>query len=162
MVDTKDNEQVELNLDQKVTVRNIAGWNVTFSRINGIGDVIITADGSTKLSRNEIISQIQNGNRLFTGRYGDGSHPTLVVDDEATRKEVDFEDENGKKQIVFSDSVVTKLFALKNNETFKKNFKESIQTRAEKYAVIQAIKRLKINDYSKIRFVEDYTGFKIQ
>ena len=48
------------------------------------------------------------------------------------------------------------------SRAFEKNLAEIIQTRAEKYAVIQAIKRLKINDYSKIRFVEDYTGFKVQ
>ena len=57
----------ELNLDAKVTVRNIAGWTVGFARIaDGYGDVTITPNGSTRLSRNEIISQVQSGNRLFT------------------------------------------------------------------------------------------------
>lgn len=163
MAETKNNEQVELNLEQKVTVKNIAGWTVGFARIDSIGDVTITADGSTKLTRNEIIAQVQNGNRLFTGVNGDGSHATLFIDDEATRKEVGFDSEDGKsKQVVFSDEVVKQLFAAKSQNTFQKNLTETIITRAEKYAVIQAIKRLKINDYSKIRFVEDYTGFKVQ
>lgn len=163
MAETKNTEQVELNLEQKVTVKNIAGWTVGFARIDSIGDVTITADSSTKLTRNEIIAQVQNGNRLFTGVNGDGSHATLFIDDEATRKEVGFDSEDGKsKQVVFSDEVVKQLFALKSQNIFQKNLTEAIRTRAEKYAAIQAIKRLKINDYSKIRFVEDYTGFKVQ
>lgn len=161
MADTNVNE--ELNLDQKVTVKNIAGWSVGFARIDGIGDVTITAEGSTRLSRNEIISQVQNGNRLFTGTDGNGSHATLYIDDAPTRKEIGFDNEDGKdKQVVFNDVAITKVFALKTQSAFEKNLAEIIQTRAEKYAVIQAIKRLKINDYSKIRFVEDYTGFKVQ
>lgn len=161
MADTNVNE--ELNLDQKVTVKNIAGWSVGFARIDGIGDVTITAEGSTRLSRNEIISQVQNGNRLFTGTDGNGSHATLYIDDAPTRKEIGFDSEDGKdKQVVFNDAAITKVFALKTQSVFEKNLAEIIQTRAEKYAVIQAIKRLKINDYSKIRFVEDYTGFKVQ
>lgn len=106
---------------------------------------------------------MQNGNRLFTGTDGNGSHATLYIDDAPTRKEIGFDSEDGKdKQVVFNDAAITKVFALKTQSVFEKNLAEIIQTRAEKYAVIQAIKRLKINDYSKIRFVEDYTGFKVQ
>ena len=155
MANINKEEHIELDLDKKVTVKNIAGWSVTFRRLCDIGDVIITADGSIKLSRNEIISQIQNGQTLFTGRNGDGSHPTLFIDDEETRLE------DGTKQVVFSNDVITKLFALKNIETFKKNFRKAIKTRAEKHAAIKAIKRLGLNDYAKIRFVEDYTGFRV-
>lgn len=161
MADTNANE--ELNLDQKVTIKNIAGWSVGFARIDGIGDVTITAEGSARLSRNEIISQVQNGNRLFTGIDGNGSHATLYIDDAPTRKEIGFDSEDEKdKQVVFNDVAITKVFAQKTQAAFEKNLTEIIRTRAEKYAVIQAIKRLKINDYSKIRFVEDYTGFKVR
>lgn len=166
MADTNVNEV--LNLDQKVTIKNIAGWNVGFSRIDGIGDVNIVAEGTSRLSRGEIISQIQNGNKLFTGIDGAGSHATLFIEDDATRLEVDFDkkdEEDSKKnvhQCVFNDDVIKKLFGLKTQTVFEKNFKEAIVTRAEKFAVIQAIKRLKLNDYSKIRFIEDYTGFKMQ
>ena len=99
MADTNVNE--ELNLDQKVTVKNIAGWS------------------STRLSRNEIISQVQNGNRLFTGTDGNGSHATLYIDDAPTRKEIGFDNEDGKdKQVVFNDVAITKVFALKTQSAF--------------------------------------------
>lgn len=159
MVDTYE----ELNLDQKVTVRSIAGWETGFAYANGLGEVRIPPNGTARLSRNEIISQIQNGNKLFVGVNGDGSHATLFIDDAPTRKEVGFDSEDGKiKQIVFNDAAITKIFALKTQSAFEKNLTEAIKTRAEKYAIIQAIERLKINDYNKIRFVEDYTGFRVK
>lgn len=153
----------ELNLDTKVTVKNIAGWVVGFSRKDGFGgDISIAPNGTMRLSRAEIIAQVQSGNRLFTGLDGMGSHATLFIDDALTRVEVEFDSEDGKKtQNVFSDEKVKSLFAL-TPAKFQKEFKEAICTRAEKYAVIDAIKRLKINDFEKMRFVEDYTGYKIQ
>ena len=156
-------ETNELNLDQKVTVTSIAGWNTGFSRrADGIGDITIAPGGSTRLSRNEIIAQVQNGNRLLTGIDGRGNHATLYIEDEATRKEVDFDSEDGsRKQQVFSDAKIKELFAIKSMKSFEQKFKDAIRTRAEKYASFQAIKRLKLNDFDKIRFVENYTGYKM-
>ena len=63
---SKSNQSIELNMDQKVTVRNIAGWPVGFRRIETQGDVMIPKEGTVRLSRSEIIAQIQSGNRLFS------------------------------------------------------------------------------------------------
>lgn len=156
-------EYNELDLDKKVTIRSIAPWKTTFPRITEIGDVVIMPGGTQRLSRNEIIAQHQNGNRLFNGIDGNGSHATLFIDDEATRREIGFDSEDGKtKQLVFSDELVKKIFDYKSQATFETHFKESFITRAEKYAALEAIKRLKINDYSKIRYVESYTGYRLQ
>lgn len=162
MTDVKNDEHVELNLDQKVTVKSIAGWQTGFRSIDG-KDIAISPEGSVRLTRNEIISQVQNNNRLFNGVDGYGSHATLFVDDALTRKEVGFDSEDGtKKQSVLTDTVITNLFKLKSQNDFEARFKEAIVTRAEKYAVIRAVQRLGINDYSKIRFAEDYTGYRVQ
>ena len=153
----------ELNLEEKVTVKNIANWAVGFRRKTEMeGDISIAPNGQVRLSRNEIIAQVQTDNKLFSGTDGMGSHATLFIDDEATRKELDFDSEDGKrKQLVFSDELVKNVFAIKSQSAFEKNFQETFFTRAEKYAVIQAIKRLKINDYSKIRFAEKYTEYSV-
>lgn len=152
----------ELDLDKKVTVRSIAPWKTTFPRVTEVGDVIIAPNGTQRLSRNEIIAQHQSGNRLFNGVDGNGSHATLFIDDELTRREIGFESEDGKvKQNVFSDELVKKVFDYRTQQAFETHFKESFITRSEKYAAIDAIKRLKINDYNKIRFAEEYTGFKL-
>ena len=154
-------ETKELNLEEKVTVRNIAGWTTGFRRIESVGDVTIPAEGTVRLSRSEIISQVQTGNRLFCG-IGNGEHATLYIDDAPTRVYLNFESEDGtEKQNVFSDSKVQEVFALKTQNAFEKACQKEFITRAEKYALIQAIKRLKINDYSRICYAEEYTGFKV-
>lgn len=71
-----------LNLDAKVTVKNLAGWDVTFARLHdGFGDIVIVANGQQRLSRNEVIAQVNNSNKLFTGSDTVGSHATVYIDD---------------------------------------------------------------------------------
>ena len=155
-------ENEELNLEKKVTIRSIAPWPTGFKRFDAIGEVMIPSNGTVRLSRNEIISQIQNGNTLLNGIDSRGSHATLIIEDQPTRVEVDFESEDGKvKQKVLTEDIVTKLFSYKTTKSFKDNLEKFVVTRAEKFALIDKIKKLKFNDFEKIRIVENYTGLKI-
>lgn len=152
-------EPKPLNLDTKVIVRNIADWDANFARIaDGVGDIRIVPYGSVMLSRSEIIAQVQNGNTLLAGIDGAGSHANLYIEDEATRREVGF-DTDEKKQNILTDEKVKKLFAIANQNRFEEEFKKEIITRAEGKALMNAIKRLGLNDYKKIRFAEKHTGF---
>ena len=155
----KNEVQVELNLDAKVTVKNIAPWTVGFTRkADGMGDISIAPGGLTRLSRNEIIVQSQSGNKLFNGIDGRGSHATLYIDDAPTRKELEFDTDEGKqKSFVTLD--VKKLFA-KSQNAFEQSFTDAICTRAEKCAVMDVMRKEGVSDYHKIRFAEQYTGFK--
>lgn len=156
---TQNPEKTELNLDEKIVIRSIADWKTTFARIDNGAPVVLTKRGTFTLPRNEVISQCNNGNRLFTGIDGAGSHATLFIEDKPTRIELGFETEDGsKKQLCFSDALVKKTFSIANLDSFKTAFKDAFVTRAEFHAVIDAINRLKLNDYNKIRFVEKYTG----
>lgn len=156
-------EVKELNLDAKVTVKNIADWTVGFQRkVDGMGDVSIAPRGSVRISRNEIIAQCQTGNRLFLGTDNVGSHATLIISDTPTRVEVGFESEDGTvKQNVFSDELVQKVFGIKDQKKFETAFQDAFQSRAEQYAAIEAVRRLSINDYKKVRFAEKYTGYTV-
>lgn len=162
VTDTSDDVlEEDLNLDAKVTVKNLAGWDVTFARLqDGVGDVVIVANGQQRLSRNEITAQVNNGNKLFVGSDGAGSHATLYIADEPTRKWVGFE-ELGRPQMVFTDEIVKKLFEM-NQRDYENNLPLYICTRAEKYALMDAIKRLNLNDYAKIVFACKYTGYNYQ
>lgn len=156
-------EPEELKMDTKVTLRNIAGWDVYFDRIvDGVGTVRITPNGSTRLSRGEIIAQVQNGNKLLAGIDGLGGHATVFIDDAPTRKELGFDREDGTPQNVFTDEKIKALFAVKQQDMFEAMFDKEIITRAEQYAVMQAIKRLGINDFAKIRYAEKTTGFTME
>lgn len=159
---TKIDQSEELNMEQKVTVRNIAGWPVGFRRIETQGDVMIPKEGTVRLSRSEIIAQTQSGNRLFNGIDDRGSHATLYIEDEPTRLEVEFDSKEEKRtQIILSADLVKKLFDYKTMKTFEDKLHEYVVTRAEKYAITEIIKKLKLNDHEKIRTVENYTGYKV-
>ena len=159
---TKLEQPEELNMDQKVTVRNLAGWTVGFRRIETQGDVTIPKEGTVRLSRSEIIAQIQSGNRLFIGIDDRGSHATLYIEDESTRLEVEFDSKEEKRtQLILNSDLVKKLFDYKTMKTFEEKLHEYVVTRAEKYAITQIIKKLKLNDFEKIRMVENYTGYKL-
>ena len=158
-------ETKELNMETKVSVKSIASWTTGFKRIESNGDVTIPPKGDIRLTRSEIVAQVQNGNRLFTGIDDMGSHATLFVDDEDTRKELGFDsvDENEKtiKQNVLTSDAVKKLFAAKTMKAFEKSLDELIVTKAEKSAIIEIIKKEKLNDYEKIRTVERFTGYRV-
>jgi len=152
-------ESQPINLEVKVVVRNIADWDANFARlVDGYGDVRIVPNGTVMLSRNEIIAQVQNGNTLLAGIDGAGSHANLYIEDEATRRELGFETDT-KKQNILNDEKVKALFALSPQNRFEEEFKKEILTRAEGKALMGIVKRLGINDYNKIRFAEKTTGF---
>lgn len=156
----EDNIITAFNLEQKVTIKSIAPWNTGFRRIENNGDVTIPPNGTVRLTRSEIIAQVQNGNRLLSGIDDRGSHATLFIDDPQTRKEVDFETDENTQEVLTEEKVKT-LFGYKTLKSFKKNLKNLVMTRAEKYAIMQMIKKAKFNDFEKIREVEHYTGLSL-
>lgn len=147
--------------EKKVTVKSIADWDTGFKRIESIGDVQIPANGSVRLSASEIVAQVQNGNTLFRGNDGCGSHATLYIDDKATRIEVDFETENTTQKFI-TNKLVKQLFSEKSRENFERGLRDLVVTRAERYTIINIIRKEKLfNDYEKVRAVEDYTGLRV-
>ena len=141
-----------INFEQKITIRNLADWNVGFVKIDTTGDVVIAPHGTTRISRAEVISQIENSNKLFIGT-GEGNHATIYIDDEATRKYVEFDNQ----QILTLDTV-RKLFKIVSLSKFKSELKNLVVTRAEKFALIKFIKDLKIDSHSQIKACEEHCG----
>jgi len=162
MAATKPVKEKELNLDAKVTIRSIADWDTSFRRIDTGNDVLIKPHGTFRLPRSEVIAQVDGGNKLIGGVDQKGSHASILIDDAPTRVELGFESEDGSvKQLCFSDELVKEVFSISSQNEFEREFREKFVTRTEFKAVVGAISRLGINDYRKIRFVEDYTGFKL-
>lgn len=153
-------ETEEVRLDKKVSVRSIAPWITGSTRKTSMGDVSIPPRGSVLLSREEIIAQAQNGNRLLTGVDSLGSHATWYIEDEYTRKELSF-DLDSKRQDFLYDDVIKKMFELKTQKAFEDNVKRYVVTRAEKAYLLDRIKAFGFNDYQKIAFCEEYTGMRM-
>ena len=150
----------EIRMEDKITVTSIAPWATGFRRILTVGDVSIAPNGTIRLSREEVLAQGQSNNKLITGIDGAGSHATLYIEDEWTRKELGF-DTDDTKQNVINKKFVKEIFEKKTLPAFKKAIEENIVTRAEKFSLLSMIKSLKINDYDKIAFCEEYCGAKV-
>lgn len=157
-----EDQDENINLDKNVTITSLAGWNTSFPRLTSVGDVVIPPYGSARLTTNEVIAQVQNNRPLFTGTDGSGSHATYYINDAQLRRYLGFDAPDGSStQIYLTEKAVKKLFDTKTQKAFEDSFAELIKTRAEKKYVIRCIETLHINDFSKIRFAESYTGFKV-
>lgn len=149
------------NLDKKVVVINLAPWNVGFPNIEN-GSTTFAPNGFTRMKRDEIVMQIQKGNKLF-GLDEFGSHATLYIDDAETRKYLEFDSEDGKRlQAVLTPEKIKGWFELKTFKAFERNIKENVVTRAEKQYLLRTVKDLKLNEHDKIRFCEEYCKFKLR
>lgn len=151
----------DTRMDKKVLVRSIAPWVTGSPRVTSNGDISIPSKGSVMLSREEIVAQAQNGNKLINGIDSLGSHATWFIEDDFTRSELSFDipDEKKVQQFLTKDSI-TKIFEYKTQKTFEDHIKEEVVTRAEKAYLMEMIKELKLNDYAKISFCVDYTGIR--
>ena len=153
----------EFNMDAKVTVINLAPWNVAFPNSVSRGDTCFAPSAQVRVKREEIVDQVNAGNRLLAGFDSYGSHATLYIDDEETRKFLEFDSEDGKRtQNVISDERIKKWFELKTQSAFEKNIKENVITRAEKQYLLKAIERLKLDSYEKISFCQNYCKFRLR
>jgi hypothetical protein len=150
------------NLETKVTVKNIAPWDVGFPNFVSLGSTTIPPSGTIRIKREEIIAQIQRGNKLF-GIDEYGSHATLYIDDAETRKYLEFDSVDGKRtQSVLTPDKVKGWFELKTFKSFEKNIKDNVVTRAEKQYLLKIIKDLKLNEYDKIQFCQEYCKFRLR
>lgn len=157
---TAKSKTEEIRMEDKITVTSIAPWFTGFRRIVTIGDVSISPNGSVRLSREEVLAQGQSNNKLITGVDGMGSHATLYIEDEWTRKELGFDTEETKQQVM-TKNLVKSMFEKKTMPQFKKEIERNVVTRAEKFSLLSAIKALKLNDYERIAFCEEYCGAKL-
>lgn len=152
----------ELDMDAKVTVVNIAPWNVAFPNKVRSGDTCFAPSSKVRVRRDELEAQVSSGNKLLVGIDGEGSHATLYIDDEETRKYLEFDSADGKKkQNVINDEKIQKWFELKTFSAFEKNIRENVVTMAEKNYLLTAIKRLNLDSYEKISFCQEYCKFRL-
>ena len=100
--------------NKKIALKNLTSWALTFKRINTLGDVIIPQKGKINMPYEEVMAQIYNNNRLFTGDDGKGSHARIFIEDEKIRLEAEFENkEDNKSQEILTDEKLKGIFSLK-------------------------------------------------
>lgn len=122
-----------------VLVNNLCNWPLYFSRITGHGDVEIPANAkkSPLLSYEEVMAQIQVGNRMFIGTDGMGSHARIQIVDEKQRKELfGIEDIEMEAPIIVDVDSVKELLAIRGKQKFNERLSAMIKTEAEKKMLI--------------------------
>lgn len=150
-----------LSMDEKILIKNLCEWNIYFKRINGVGDISLPPKTTVKIDRGEVISQVQTNNVFFVGSDGKGSHARIFIEDKPTRIECGFETEE-KEQDVITESKVKEIFTAKNFNTFKKGIENIAKSHAEKVTLVNLVKKLNLNEYDKIKFIEAHTGMEIK
>ena len=135
-------------------LKNLANWMVGFNKIETNGEVNIKAGGSIRVTRAEVISQFENGNKLLRGD-GDGTHATIYIDDVATRNYLDITSE------IIDKNMVKKIFEIKGLEDFRQEIKKTFTTQAEKVLLIKLIRECGFNDFNKIRECETLCGMTV-
>lgn len=153
--------QNNFNVNENIVVKNLTGAPVGWMKVNGQGgEVNIPPHTSVLVDRMEIISKVQSGSVLFCGESGDFTHPYLYIDDKATRVYLGFETEETEQSIISEDKIKA-AFEYKTQKSFEKAITDLAVTFSEKKMLVDTIKKLGINDYKKIKFVEEYTGMSI-
>lgn len=149
-----DTENVKLNMDEKITLKNIANWMVGFNKLESNGEVNVNAYGSVRITRAEAISQFENGNKLICG-VGNGEHSTLYIDDKPTRDYLEY------KGNLIDKNFVKKIFDIEGINDFRDTIKETFITRAEKLKLINLIRECKFNDFNKVRECEIHCNMNV-
>lgn len=147
-------ETKPLSMEEKITLKNLANWMVGFNKIESNGEVNINAGGSVRVSRAEVISQYENGNKLLRGD-GDGTHATIYIDDKATRDYLDITSE------LIDKNKVKKIFAINGLDDFRNEIYKTFTTQAEKVLLIKIIRECGFNDFNKIRECETLCGMTV-
>jgi hypothetical protein len=147
-------ETKPLSMEEKITLKNLANWMVGFNKIESNGEVNINAGGSVRVSRAEVISQYENGNKLLRGD-GDGTHATIYIDDKATRDYLDITSE------LIDKNKVKKIFAINGLDDFRNEIYKTFTTQAEKVLLIKLIRECGFNDFNKIRECETLCGMTV-
>jgi hypothetical protein len=143
-----------LNMDEKITIRNIANWMVGFNKIESMGEVNINPNGSVRITRAEAIAQFENGNKLICGT-GNGKHGTIYIDDKLTRDYLEY------KGFLINKDFVKKIFEIKGIGDFSNKIADTFVTRAEKILLINIIRECSFNDFNKVRECENHCGINV-
>ena len=151
---------MSLDMDKRSKVVNLCPWAVSFMLPNSNGEVLLEANKSTTINNEELVTLADNQNVMFCGT-GDGNHARIYVENPDYRQYVGFDDpENKKIQFVLTSDECAKILELKTDSTFEKHVKEKVVLNHEKEIFMSYCRKVKLNDYNRIKFLEEYTGIK--
>jgi len=147
----------EMQKQTRINVTNLAPWPVYFKRLLNNGEISIQAGATITLERDEVEQQCYARNEMFVGTDGHGAHARIIFSDKDLRAQFEIPD----NQAVPTDEYLDKVFDYKTQAAFEKNISGFLKYPHESFRVLDYIKRKNINDYAKIRYVENATSARV-
>lgn len=141
----------------RVNVTNLAPWPVHFKRLLNAGDIGIAAGATISLERDEVEQQCYNKNEMFVGYDGHGAHARIIIQDKELRDQFQIPDD----QKVPTDAFLDKVFEYKTQTTFEKHIADFLRYPHEVHRILDYIKRKGVNDYAKIRYIENMASARL-
>lgn len=149
-----------LDMDKRSKVINLCSWTVSFTLPNSKAEILLEGGKSTTINNAELVTLADNQDIMFYGT-GNGDHARIYVDSKDFREHVGFDEPESKRtQFVLTNEECQKIFDLKTDSAFEKNIKEKVIMNHEKNNIIEYAKKIKLNDYGRIKFLEEYTGIQ--
>lgn len=149
------------NMDSYTTVSNLADNDIYFSLVQG-GDIKIAAKGFRDMLNRDIVSLCNNSNVFFVGT-GNGANARIFIQNPELRIYVGFDSIDGKtNQQILTDEVCQEILDSKTQKQFEKVVLEKIVSYHEKVKLINYARKVKLNDFEKINFLELHSGKKFK
>jgi len=146
-----------VNMNDKSKIRNLCTYPISWKKITSTGDEYIKASASMPIANFEIEAQVESGNVFLGGVDRLGSHAMTYIENEELREQLKFDDKaENRKQLIVDNEKCEYILNLKTFSSFKKNVEETIVTQHEKIKIIEVARKIKLNDYEKIKFLESY------
>lgn len=130
--------------NNNVLVNNLCAWPLSFWRKAGQGDIEIPANARNYplLSFDEVLAQIQTGNRMFTGTDGMGNHARIqIVDDEQRKRLFGMESVETDAPTLLDLDAVKALLNIRTKKKFNEQLQAMVTTAAEKKMLVELAKQ---------------------
>jgi len=152
--------KMSVDLDKRSKVINLCPWDVSFTLPNSKAEQLLEKNKTTTINNAELITLCENQDIMFFGTEN-GNHARIFIDNNELREHVGFDNPEEKQfQFVLSDEECAKIFELKTDSTFEKHIKNKVVLFHEKAIIMEYARKIKLNDYGRIKFLEEYTENK--
>ena len=133
-----------MTANNNVLVNNLCSWPLSFWRKAGQGDIEIPAKAKNYplLSFEEVLAQIQTGNKMFTGTDGMGNHARIqIVNDEQRKQLFGLESVETEDPTLLNLEAVKALLAIRTKAKFNEQLQAMVKTDAEKKMLVELAKQ---------------------
>ena len=133
-----------MTANNNVLVNNLCSWPLSFWRKAGQGDIEIPANAKNYplLSFEEVLAQIQTGNKMFTGTDGMGNHARIqIVNDEQRKQHFGLESVETEDTTLLNLEAVKALLAIRTKAKFNEQLQAMVKTDAEKKMLVELAKQ---------------------